>query len=105
MKTISEMKSLQLPIILVACVAAISCVMLLFVLINNSQETLASRLSQSFFTSFTIIPISITSLGVFILSLGLHNREFQKNIKFQIIIFGYLVILIGISSFRFYLID
>lgn len=98
------MKTLYLPIILVASVAAVGLVESLWVLANNSQTTLALRFSQQFFTIYTLVPLCIIAMGVVIFSLVFRKR-YQPNTKYQITLFGFLVMFVGFEAFSLYLVD
>lgn len=97
------MKGFYLPIILVASVAFVGLFELSWLLANNSQTTLELRFSQTFFNIFTLIPFSIMGMGVVVLSLVFRRKYAEK--RFQIVLFGVLVILVGFGTFSFYLID
>jgi hypothetical protein len=98
------MKTLYLPIILVGCVASVGLFELSWILVNNSQETLFLRFSHSFFTIFTLVPFSIIGVGL-VTFLTVFTRKYDAKIKSQMILFGSMVILVGIETFGMYLVD
>jgi len=99
------MKTLLIPILLVGSVATAGVYFLLSLIANNPYGTLAYRLSHQFFTVYTILPLSIITLGCIILVWCIFFRKFNKDIRIQITIFSTLVILVGFSTFGLYLID
>jgi hypothetical protein len=98
------MKTFLLPIILVASVASVGLVELSWLFVNNSQATLSTRLSQSFFTIFTIIPLSMIGTGIAIAVFS-YRKNYERKIKLQMILFGILVILAGCGAFSLNLLD
>jgi hypothetical protein len=98
------MKTLYLHIILVGCVASVGLFELSWILVSNSQETLSLRFSHSFFTIFTLIPFSIIGVGLVTFWL-VFAKKYDAKIKSQMILFGSMVILVGIETFGMYLLD
>jgi sulfite exporter TauE/SafE len=98
------MKTLYLPIILVSGLAVVGMTELLWLFANNSQATLELRFSHTFFNIFTLVPFSIMGIGIAALTL-VFRKKYISKIRFQIILFGVIVIFAGLGTFSLYLID
>jgi hypothetical protein len=90
--------------LLVGSAASLGMYQLLWLVLNNSYATLSTRLSQSFFNIFTLVPFSIISLGYVILVLCVFLHKFEV-IRRQVIVFSILMMVVRIDSFGFYLLD
>ena len=77
---------------------------LMSIILNNSYATLETRLLQSFFNIFTLIPFSIIGLGCVMLVWCIFFHKFEV-IRRQIVVFSILVMVVGFSIFGFYLLD
>lgn len=71
-----------------------------------SLDTAKLRFSQNFFNIFTILPLSVITLGGIIIFYGIQDKKIQDSkISRKLIIIGIIIILLGSTIFGFYLID
>ncbi len=100
-------KTVYFAIIGISIVGGIGPALLLFgEITGNSQETLKSRLSQSFFNILTLIPLLVIALGTMILLLAIKERKMRHiQVTRQLILIGLVIIFLGFGIFSFYMVD
>jgi len=101
------MKTLHFAIIGLSIAGGIGPALLFFgEITQNSQETLASRFSQAFFSIWTLIPLSVIAFGTVILFLSIKERKTRnKQVTFLSVLIGSVIMLLGFGIFSFGLID
>jgi succinate dehydrogenase hydrophobic anchor subunit len=101
------MKPIHFLIIGISVIGGIGPALILSgVIMSNSQETLASRLSQSFFNIFTLIPLLIIALGSIVMVIAIRERKIHtRQVNSLMILIGSVILFLGFGVFGFYLID
>ena len=101
------MKTLHLVIIGLAIAGGIGPALIFFgEITGNSQETLTLRFSQSFFSIFTLIPLSVIALGIVIVFLCIKERKTRnKQVTFLTALIGSVITCLGFGIFSFELFD